>query len=638
MRPVTVAAGLFVCLLSFGYTLPMAADLLDDHFMHVSWGRQLLAGRLPLRDMVGLGLPLQSALSATAELALGYRLLSEGMVVAGAFATGAVLTFALATRASGSPWIGLMAAVFQIAISPRTYSYPKILVYAVGIVLVWAYIDRPSRARIAALAAAIVVAFLLRHDHGLYLGFVAAVVVGMRHVYEWRLGCLRVGMLAAIVVAAMTPYLAYVHAYSGIDAYVRDLLAFAGREYQQNRFERWPGWPITSIDDLARWSPNGPSTATIGVRWSADATDERRRAAAATHKLQVPGSGPVESGRYLLTDITPSNGLALVTNAAVEDTSGIDRATGFVAVRGFWLGSLHLLPRLDNPEAAAAALLFTYLTIVVLAFVALVRPRAEPGPMGDWERLQVAAVVLIALATGAAFLREPLPVRIGDAVVAPLVLAAWCAGRWVIGRHAGSPMWARAGRIVAALLILLPVGRSVAVVGAVPSKLEGAGLLPGTAPRSSWTSTWQRLSTSPPFDGGDAAASARQHAIRYVRACTAPQEPLLVLWFAPQFYYYADRPFAGRLGFYMEGYWTSEDHQRVNLARLERDRPVLAISEAGHEESDLRTYPALLTYLAEFYSPIGELPDNDGSVIRVLARKDRPPTSTDEELGWPCYR
>lgn len=176
------------------------------------------------------------------------------------------------------------------------------------------------------------------------------------------------------------------------------------------------------------------------------------------------------------------------------------------------------------------------------------------------------------------------------------------------------------------------------MVGAVPSRLEGAGVLTGTAPRSDWTSTWRTLSTSPPFDAHDQIGNARQRAIRYVRACTAPQEPLLVLWFAPHLYYYADRPFAGRLGFYMEGYWTSEEHERRNLARIERDRPVLALSEVEHEETDLHTYPALAAYLARFYSPIGELPDNDGSIIRVLARKDRSPTSTDTALGWPCYR
>jgi hypothetical protein len=633
-----VVAGVFVFLLSFGYTLPLAADLLDDHFMHVAWGRQLLAGRLPLRDMVEPGLPLQAALSAAGEVAFGYRLLSEGMIVATTFAAGALLTFLLATRAAGSLWIGLLMAIFQIAISPRTYSYPKILVYAGGIALLWAYIDRPTRARTAALAATVAVAFFLRHDHGLYLGLITVVMMGLRHAHEWRVGCRRVALMATVCVAAVAPYLAYVHAYAGMEAYVRDLRAFADREYQQNRFERWPRWPIASFGDLASWNADGPTTATIGIRWSADATDESRREAAARHRLQVPDDRPVDSGRYLLTDISPENGLALVTNAAVEDTSGLDRATGAVAVRGFWLGPLHVLPRLDSAEAAAGVLFFTYLAIVVLAMLAVARRLPERGLLGEWERLKMAGVVLVALVTGTAFLREPLPVRVGDAIVAPLVLAAWCAGRWVIGRHAGMRIWSRAGRTAAALLILLPVARSVAVVGAVPSRLEGAGRLAGAAPPSSWTSTWQRLSASPPFDAEDEAGGARERVIRYVRACTAPREPLLVLWFAPQLYYYADRPFAGRLGFYMEGYWTSEEHERMNLARIERDRPVLAISEIGHEATDLHTYPALIAYLARYYSPIGELPDNDASVIRVLARKDRSPTSTDTRLGWPCYR
>src|SRR5688572_31355140 len=30
---------------AFLYVLPQAADLIDDHFMHVAWGRQLLYGR-----------------------------------------------------------------------------------------------------------------------------------------------------------------------------------------------------------------------------------------------------------------------------------------------------------------------------------------------------------------------------------------------------------------------------------------------------------------------------------------------------------------------------------------------------------------------------------------------------------------
>jgi hypothetical protein len=123
-----------------------------------------------------------------------------------------------------------------------------------------------------------------------------------------------------------------------------------------------------------------------------------------------------------------------------------------------------------------------------------------------------------------------------------------------------------------------------------------------------------------------------------VRDCTAEREPLLVLWFAPDLYYYSNRPFAGRLGFYMEGYWTSERSESLNIAVIERDRPTIALIESDREVTDLYTYPRLLSYLADFYHPLGLLSSNDDRTIRVLARNDRSPTSIVSESGWPCYR
>ena len=147
------AAGAAIFVGVFLYVLPEAVELIDDHFMHVAWGRQLLYGRWPVRDMVVLGLPLQYALSAAFESAFGYRLLSEGLIVALAFASGALLTFVLARRASGSTLIGMLAAAFQVAVAPRTYGYPKIVLYAAAILALWMYVDRPSRRRLALLAA-----------------------------------------------------------------------------------------------------------------------------------------------------------------------------------------------------------------------------------------------------------------------------------------------------------------------------------------------------------------------------------------------------------------------------------------------------------------------------------------------------
>jgi len=57
-----------------------------------------------LRDKVTLGMPLQSMLSAAVEQVVGYRLLSEALIISSAFAAGALLIFALARRAANSPY------------------------------------------------------------------------------------------------------------------------------------------------------------------------------------------------------------------------------------------------------------------------------------------------------------------------------------------------------------------------------------------------------------------------------------------------------------------------------------------------------------------------------------------------------
>jgi len=621
--------GAVILVATFLYVAPDATALIDDHFMHVAWGRQLLVGDLPLRDTVGLGMPLQSALSAAAELAIGHRLLSEAFLIGLAFAAGAWLTFAVARRAAGSTTVGALLAVMLVAAGPRTYGYPKIVLYSLGLLTLWWYVDRPSPRRAAMVAVPVVLAFYLRHDHGLYLGLVAVSALALRHAREWRVGIRQLGILVAGCLIGVTPWLAYVQIFYGVDSYLRDLSAFASREYQQNRFEGWPEWPLRSTGDVMAWVPGGATTTTVGVRWSPAADDGSRRAAAARYGLEVPSTGPVESGLYRLSDISQPNVLALVGDPVVEDTAGLDRGTGIVEVRGLWVGPLRLFPALDDPRSAAALLGFSFAGVVLVALAALVGGW-RTGHLGTWEHVKVAATIAAAVLTGVAFVREPLDARVADWLVAPLVLVAWCAGLWLArrpGRGARGPV--RAAALVAVLLVLLPIVRSVAVVGRVGPRLAAA---------ASPVETWRRLATSPPFDVWESGGVAKREAARYVRACSPEHERLLVLWFAPDVYYYADRPFAGRLGFYMEGYWNSEAHERANLARLERQRPLLALSEVEHEASDLWTYPRLRQYLDDHYLQVGEVTGNDGSVVRILARRDRRPVSTDPVLGWPCYR
>lgn len=594
--------------------------------MHVVWGRQLLLGRLPIRDAVSLGMPLQTGLSAAAEWTIGYRLLSEALLVGTAFAAAAALTFVAVRRATASLALAVLAAAIEVAIAPRTYSYPKIVVYAAGILLVWRYVDQPSTRRLVHLGIATTVAFYLRHDHGLYLGVVAVAVIAMRHARAPAAAVRHAAVLASVCVLLTAPYLAYVQTYGSLADYLADLRQFSTREHQHNPFT-WPSWPLTSVGSVARWTSMRDRSVAINVRWSPNAPDEARREAAARYQLEVPASGPVESGRFALLNTSTANGAALIRDPAVEDTSGIDRTTGEVRVPGWYVGPVRILEGLDAASASAALLFFAFLAIGAMTALQLLRASAADAPLGSWERVKIAAVLLVGIVTFVGFVREALEARIADAVVAPVVLGAWLIARWL---RASPPVtWRRAVRVVVVAAVLVLVGRSVAIAGAVRARLD---------PAESYAATWRQLVTSPPFDAWPAGGSARYRIVRYVRECTGPREPLLVLWFAPELYYYADRPFAGRLGAYMDGYYTSESNQTQNLAALQRDRPAVAIMEAGREQTDLAGHPSALTYLATHYRQVGELPASDGSLLRVFGRTDREAVSSQPDLGWPCYR
>ena len=621
----TIGTSVAVFVLAFLYRLPDATELINDHFMHLVFGRQLLWGRLPVRDAVSLGMPLQTGLSAFAEWLVGYRLLSEALIISTAFAAAAVLTFVVIQRATGSLLVAVAGALLEVAIAPRTYSYPKVVVYAAGILLLWRYVDRPSNRRAVELGLATALAFYLRHDHGLYLVLSAVAVMAMRHGRSLRTTVQQIAVLAATCVLLVGPFFAYVEVFGSVRDYATDLRQFSARERSSNPFV-WPSWPLPSPGSIVKWTSAQERAVPISIRWNAAASDANRREAAARYHLQVPESGQVESGRFMLLDASIANGRALLRDPAIEDTAGIDRVTGEVFVPGWYAGPIRLLQGLDTTPASAALLFFVFLLLPAAAAIALARNRGSTGPLGQSERVKIAAVVVVAILTFTGFVREALDARIGDAVVAPVVLGAWLSARWLAGAQQSA--WSRAARVAILAALLIPVTRSIVVAGGVEPRFERADPI---------AVTWHRLVTSPPFDAWPAQGSARYRIARYIRECTGPNEPLLALSGA-EFYYYADRPFAGRIGLYMEGYYSSDVNQRENAAALERDHPAVAISEPDRERTDLATHPSALAFLEMYYRPLGELTATDGTLFRVYGRIDRQAASTSADLGWPCYR
>lgn len=97
----------------------LTVEFSNDHFVHLSRGRQILLGDAPVRDFFDPGLFLQYYASAAALTLSGGTLLGEAILTTSAVALGATLTFVLAATLSASTTLGLAAALATAATGPR---------------------------------------------------------------------------------------------------------------------------------------------------------------------------------------------------------------------------------------------------------------------------------------------------------------------------------------------------------------------------------------------------------------------------------------------------------------------------------------------------------------------------------------
>lgn len=221
--------------------LALKNGFVNDHFVYISGGRQMLFGEWPTRDWIDPGLPLMFAASAFAQQIFGPTLLAEAMLVAVAFGLAAACTAAGVRQLTGSMTLALLATLVEVAVFPRTYSYPKILAYAATFLAYGWYLQRPGAARVIVMAAAVAVAFLFRHDHGLFLGIGAALTVALG-------SSRRSADLATLTVATLSfvlPYLVYVQLHGGLLVYFRTGIEFSQREASR----QWHVWPRVFGDE-----------------------------------------------------------------------------------------------------------------------------------------------------------------------------------------------------------------------------------------------------------------------------------------------------------------------------------------------------------------------------------------------------
>lgn len=230
----------FVWLLRFNDPGGSFAGLTDDHFFYLVRGWQILYGELPVRDFVDHGAPLYYYIAAAVQQLFGRGTLSELAFSVTMIALGGALTFWLAARASGSILLGLLAAAIQAWLTPRFYNYPKILVYAAAIPLLWWFADRPGRWPRLWLAVATALAFLFRHDHGAFVGIsVVVLVLALSHL-SWRERVRHLAIYVLLTCALLAPYLLFIQANGGLVPYLQQASAWAARDRDRAPVV-WPG-------------------------------------------------------------------------------------------------------------------------------------------------------------------------------------------------------------------------------------------------------------------------------------------------------------------------------------------------------------------------------------------------------------
>ena len=258
-RALVVCAAIGVALLTAAWRFLTFTGFNNDHYIYLAGAQQMVLGEMPVRDFVDPGWPLMYGVSAVARLMLGRELWVELLVVASALAIGAGFTLATAARLCGSIAVAFMVTLLEIGLNPRSFGYPKILLYAIA---GWAWVAATSRMtprRTMSLAALTVVAFLFRHDHGLYIGAgsLAAVVLASArdgiHVVVRR-----TTMLAAGVVLLLLPWAIFVQYHVGLIEYFKPALEFSRAEAEGTVLRSLPwldrsGSPVATQVNWEAW-------------------------------------------------------------------------------------------------------------------------------------------------------------------------------------------------------------------------------------------------------------------------------------------------------------------------------------------------------------------------------------------------
>ena len=217
----------------------------NDHYYHVARARQMLLGEWPVRDFVDPGAPLQYVISAVSRWLFGDVAGSELLVVAIGVAVGAAATVVCGSWLARSTVVASGMALLEILASPRTYSYPKMLLYGLAACVIVAVAAQASRRRLLIAAALTAVAFLMRHDHGLFIGVACAAAIVLSAPGP-AVAARRLALFAGVVTALLVPWAVWVQYYQGLIPHFAMGIAVSRREADISLLRDLPQLQLTA--------------------------------------------------------------------------------------------------------------------------------------------------------------------------------------------------------------------------------------------------------------------------------------------------------------------------------------------------------------------------------------------------------
>jgi len=629
-----LAAAAGACAATLAWRFLTFTGFTNDHYAHLALAQQWLLGDRPVRDFTDPGWPLTYLLSAAAWRVAGDAMWVEWTLAATALALAAACTVIAAHRLSGSLTIALVVTALEIVIYPRTYSYPKIVAYAVAACVMAALAARPSRGRILLMAAVIAAAFLLRHDHGLYIGVASAVCLAVRNPLDGlTLALRRISELTAATAAFLLPWIVFVTLNGGLPAYFETALEFARAEANASNLRSWPRFTLVPGQPLIGLTP--PDRPLVQIQWRPDTDEALRRTLEGRYGLEFVREGD-EAVFYRVIDTSAENLETLGDDPHVAGTTGLGRVR-----RPAWrellatLSPLRIAPALHSAANADAWLfwLFWGLPVVTAAALAVGARRRDERWPGEFPL--VAALIVVAVFVNTGFLRDILRTRFSDAIVPPALLGAWLLGLcWVVRWTQTS--WQRAARVLT-VVVLVITAAAITTIAETGERLALTGIdegLPGLGARASAVSDLlsrpHRQALAPP----SRQAAALMPFFAYLDRCTSTRDRIIVTGEFPDLVVLSGRAFASD-GAVFGAWYSSATRQDRTLARL-RERPALFVLLMDARAFRTR-FPQIAAYVDDAYEAMTEVPVEGTEPVPILALRSRRSTGIDAGTGWPCF-